>query len=128
MFCIRQRSNSPKPIDGIDQSAFLLGDQETSNREHVLIYIGDELFSVKWRTFKIHVKTVENLWAPIQTHQFPPVYDIANDPGEDNNLMKLSLFAYSWVYGPMGQILQEKAATMQQYPNIKPGQDFESYK
>ena len=117
-----------RPIDGIDQSAFLLGDQETSNREHVLVYIGDELFSVKWRSFKIHLKTAETLWAPIQTHQFPPVYDVANDPGEDNNLMKLSLFAYSWVYGPMGQILQQKAATMQEYPNIKPGQDFGGYK
>ncbi|GEM_PF-2325151 len=28
----------------------------------------------------------------------------------------------------MGKIIQEKAASMQKYPNIKPGEDFEGYK
>lgn len=122
------RIPADRPIDGIDQSAFLLGHQENTNREHVLVYIGDELFSVKWRSFKIHLKTVESLWAPIQTHLFPPVYDVANDPGEDNDLMEFSLFAYSWVYGPMGQLLQQKAASMQEYRNIQPGEDFTGYR
>ena len=82
---IGEETHIPKdrPIDGIDQSNFLLGDQEKSNREHVLVYIGDELFSVKWQTFKIHMKTMENLWAPPQTYAFPRVYDVANDPGEE---------------------------------------------
>ena len=42
---------------------------------------------MKWRTFKIHFKTYESLWAPAQTYQFPRVYDVANDPGEVTNLM-----------------------------------------
>ena len=117
-----------RPVDGVDQSAFLLGAREDSNRDHVLLYVGDDLFSVKWKSFKIHLKTAESLWAPIQTYIFPPVYDVANDPGEDNNLMKHSLFAHSWVYAPMGQILQKTAASMQEYPNIQPGEDFEGYK
>jgi len=121
------RMPTDRPIDGMDQSAFLLGNQEKSNREHVLVYIGDELFSVKWRTFKIHLKTAESMWAPVQTNIFPTVYDVRNDPGEDNELMKYSLFAYSWVYGAMGHIIQQKALTMQEYPNIKPGEDFEGY-
>jgi len=52
---------------------------------------------------------------------------VANDPGEDNNLMKFSLFAHSWVYVPMGRILQKTGASMQKYPNIKPGEDFKGY-
>ncbi len=83
---------------------------------------------MKWRTLKIHLKTVESLWAPVQTHLFPPVYDVANDPGEDNDLMRGALFAYSWVYAPMGQILREMAGSMQAYPNIAPGQEFEGYR
>jgi hypothetical protein len=63
----------------------------------------------------------------VQTNIFPTVYDVRNDPGEDNELMRYALFAYSWVYGPMGQIIQEKVGTMQEYPNIKPGEDFEGY-
>jgi arylsulfatase A-like enzyme len=64
-----------RPIDGVDQSAFVLGDQENSAREHILCYIGEELIAVKWRSFKVHLKTVEDLWAPVQTHLFPPIYD-----------------------------------------------------
>ena len=124
----KKRIPSDRPLDGIDQSAFITGNQETSDREHILFYIGDDLFSVKWWSFKIHPKTVESLWAPVQTYQFPPVYDVANDPGEVNNLMKYNLFAHSWVYVPMGNILREKGASMQKYPNIKPGEDFKGYK
>jgi len=122
------RIPSDRPIDGKDQAAFLLGDQEKSNREHVLVYIGEELFAVKWRTFKIHLKTAESMWAPVQTNIFPTVYDVKNDPGEDNELMKQHLFAYSWVYAAMGKILQEKVASMQKFPNIQPGEDFEGYR
>ena len=114
-------------MDGIDQSAFILGDQEKSNREHILYYIGNDLFTVKWRSFKIHLKTAESLWAPIQEYMFPPVYDIANDPGEQNNLMKFNLFSHSWVYGPMAKLLGEKGGSMKVYPNIQPGQEFEGY-
>ena len=116
-----------RPLDGIDQSAFILGDQEKSNREHILYYIGNDLFAVKWRSFKIHLKTAESLWSPIQEYMFPPVYDITNDPGEQNNLMKFNLFSHSWVYGPMAKLLGEKGASMKVYPNIQPGQDFEGY-
>ena len=116
-----------RPIDGINQADFILGRQENSNREHVLCYIGEDLVSVKWRTFKIHLMTYESIWSPAQTYQFPPVYDVANDPGEANNLMKLELFSHSWVYGPMGKILGEKARSMAAYPNIKPGEEFEGY-
>ena len=120
------RIPTDRPIDGIDQAEFILG-REKSSREHVLCYIGSDLVSVKWRTFKIHLKTYESLWAPAQEYQFPPVYDVANDPGEANNLMKFSLFSHSWVYGPMGKILGDKAKSMVAYPNIKPGAEFEGY-
>ena len=123
----QERIPTDRPIDGIDQSALLLGNQENSNREHILYYIGNDLFSVKWRSFKIHLKTVETFWDTVQTHLFPPVYDVTNDPGEDNDLMKIGLFSYSWVYGPMGKILVKIAGSMKEYPNIQPGQEFDGY-
>jgi len=36
-----------RPIDGVDQSEFILGKKETSSREHVICYVGEEIFSVK---------------------------------------------------------------------------------
>ncbi|MCP4381384.1 MAG: sulfatase-like hydrolase/transferase [Hyphomicrobiales bacterium] len=122
-----ERIPDDRPIDGLDQSAFVLGGQEESRREHVLYFIGEDLFAVKWRTFKIHLKTAETMWSPLQEHMFPPVYDVRNDPGEDNDLMKQSLFAYSWVYSPMNKILGELGKSIHTYPNIKPGQEFDGY-
>ncbi len=121
------RIPADRPIDGRNQADFVLGKHEKSDREHVLFYVGDDLFAVKWRTFKIHLKTAESMWAPVQENIFPKVYDVRNDPGEDNELMREHLFAYSWVYAAMGDVLKEKAASMQAYPNIRPGEDFEGY-
>ena len=122
-----KRIPTDRPIDGINQADFLLGKQEKSNREHIIYYVGEDIFSVKWRSFKIHLKTAESLWSPVQTYIFPPVYDVVNDPGETNNLMKFHLFTHSWVYGPMGKLLQEKGASMAKFPNIKTGADFNGY-
>lgn len=115
------RIPTDRPIDGMDVSEFLTGKTDTSPREHVVVFIGDDLFAIKWRSFKIHLKTAEDLFAPVQEFLFPPVYDVANDPGEENNLMKFSLFAHSWVYVPMGQILGELTTSMAEFPNIQPG-------
>ncbi len=117
-----------RPIDGVDQSDFILGKKETSNREHVACYIGDDIFSFKWRNFKIHMKTAENLFAPVQQYIFPVVYDVKNDPGEQVNLMVEDKFAYSWVYVPLGEILGGAHKSMMEYPNIKPGENFQGYK
>ncbi len=43
-----------RPIDSIDQSAFLFGRQENSNRESVLIFHGQTLLALKWRNYKVH--------------------------------------------------------------------------
>ena len=41
--------------------------------------------------------------------------------------MHSPLAIYSWVYAPMRRILNEKAESMQEFPNIKPGEDFTGY-
>src|SRR5690606_18794022 len=43
-----------RPIDGVDQSDFLLGGQEKSNREGFAYYIKNQLRAVKWRDWKMH--------------------------------------------------------------------------
>ena len=50
------RVPTDRPIDSIDQSEFLFGKQQKSNREHVLIFHGQDLLAVKWRNYKIHVQ------------------------------------------------------------------------
>jgi arylsulfatase len=46
-----------RAIDGVDQSDFLLGKSETSNREGIPVYVADRLEAVKWRNWKIFFMT-----------------------------------------------------------------------
>jgi hypothetical protein len=46
------------------------------------------VFSVKWRSLKVHFFTAEGTFSPIVEHTFPPVYDIVNDPGETRELWR----------------------------------------
>ena len=120
----QQRLPKDRPLDGIDQSSFLLGD-EKSNREHIIFYIGNELFSIKWRTLKIHFKTIEKLLtAPVHNYIFPPIYDVVNDPGEVNDIF----IQNAWAIVPARKIIHEKTKSFKQYPNIQPGENFKGYK
>ena len=115
-------------IDGIDQSDFLLGKKDKSDREFIVTYVGDRVFSVKWRTMKVHFFTAEGTFSPIVEHTFPQVFDIKNDPGETRELWQAEGYAHLWVMKPVMDILTGITISQRQYPNIKPGQDFSGYK
>lgn len=116
-----------RPIDGVNQSHFILGKQEKSNREHVITYVGDDVFSVKWRTIKVHFYTAEGTFSPIIKSTFPQMYDIKNDPGETRELWRNEGYSHIYLMEPILKILTQKAISMKQFPNIKPGEDFKGY-
>ena len=122
------RVPTDRPIDGIDQSDFLLGKKDKSDREFIVTYVGDRVFSVKWRTMKVHFFTAEGTFSPIVEHTFPQVFDIKNDPGETRELWQAEGYAHLWVMKPVMDILTGITISQRQYPNIKPGQDFSGYK
>jgi arylsulfatase A-like enzyme len=122
-----KRIPTDRPIDGIDQSDFLVGKQDKSNREYIVTYVGDSVFSVKWRSLKVHFFTAEGTFAPIVQHTFPQVFDIKNDPGETRELFAAEGYAHLWVTKPVMSILTDIAVSMERYPNIPPGQDFDGY-
>ncbi len=127
---IGEETRIPKdrPYDSINQADFLLGKQEKSNREYIVTYVGDRVFSVKWRSLKVHFFTAESTFSPIVEHTFPQVYDIKNDPDEKSELWRAEGYSHLWVMKPVMSILTEIQRSMAKYPNIKPGSDFEGYK
>lgn len=123
-----ERIPGDRPIDGINQEDFLLGKQPNSGREHVITYVANRVFAVKWRNFKTHFFTAEGTNAVIEgPYTFPPVYEIKSDPGETYELQGNEGYAYSWVFKPISELLADKAKSMETYPNIKPGQEFMGY-
>ena len=118
-----------RPIDGIDQAAFLRGDSDTGPRENYL-YIGvdAEPISAKWKNFKVHFRYTEgNSWTePYIKPQVPHVYNLINDPQEMMDLMTSEL-TYAWVIGLASQPLIELQMSAAQFRNIEPGEDFQGY-
>jgi hypothetical protein len=94
-----------RPIDGVDASAFLLGQRPTTGRDHVIYFGSDaEVMSVKWRTMKVVLRYTESTSGPIIKPQWPLIFDLIDDPGEEWDLMDKRLDCI-WVLEPVAQRL-----------------------
>jgi len=122
-----KRIPTDRPYDGVNQLDFFLGKKEKSSREYVVTYVGNRVFSVKWRSLKVHFFTAESTFSPIVEHTFPQVYDIKNNPSEDRELWRTEGYSHLWIMKPVMGILSDLQKSMLEYPNIKPGQEFEGY-
>jgi arylsulfatase len=108
-----------RPIDGIDQSAFLLGRSERSLRDGFPVFVADRLEAVKWRNFKIAFYEQERDWStPPAKSGVPRIYDLIADPKEEYGQ---TLTPNAWVGGPMMKIVADFEASVQRYPLIAPG-------
>jgi hypothetical protein len=81
---------------------------------------------VKWKNFKVILRTSAGINEPIVKPQMPIVYDLINDPGERWNLWEQSM-DMGWVFTPVYQQVVAFAQSVAKYPNIKTGQDFSGY-
>ncbi|MBL4798345.1 MAG: arylsulfatase [Oleispira sp.] len=124
----KSRIPTDRPMDSMSQVDFLLGKQDKSNREHVVTFVGTDVWAVKWRNMKIHFKTAEGTHDKVATYTFPQVYDIKNDPSENFELWANEGYAHAWIMEPISKILAKLQASMVKYPNIKPGEEFAGYK
>ena len=93
----------------------------------MIAYVGKDLHSIKWRSFKIHIKTMDHRFAPVESYSVPPMYNLKTDPGEQHELMNNGKMEYTWVYAQLRKIMKPKIISMKVYPNIKTGQNFNGY-
>ena len=77
-------------IDGIDQTDFFFGKKDKSDRESVIIYVGNELCGVKWRNWKMMFKELDEATGPVKTYGLPRFYDLYVDPKEEHPLDPLA--------------------------------------
>ena len=71
------RFPTDRTIDSIDQLAFLVGKHKKSNRESMVIYVGEEVYGVKWRNWKMMTKVIEISTSSSQ-HGWGPVRGSSN--------------------------------------------------
>jgi arylsulfatase len=121
------RVPADRPIDGVDASDLLLGRSETSNRDTLIYYGSDgEVMSGKWKNIKVVFRYAETFDGPIIKPQFPMVFDLTDDPGEQINLTSERM-DMMWMFGPVIQRLTGLETSFAEYPNIQPGQEFDGY-
>jgi len=106
-----------RPIDGQDMTDFFFGKSKRSGREGFIVYMGNDIFGVKWRNWKLHFKE-QNAWnSTLHEYTMPKVYNLMNDPQERDNV----LFPHTWV--PKAALVQltEHMVSLKTNPPINPG-------
>ncbi len=108
-------------IDGLNQVDFMKGDTPTSPRESVIVYVGSEIFGVKWHNWKVAFKENDvGYGAPTKVFPTPVIYDLFNDPREEKPVTKI-LEGNSWVGGPVLQAHREHLQSLVDEPPIPTG-------
>ncbi len=104
-------------IDGIDMSDFLLGDTDQSGREGFVVYMGNDVFGIKWRNWKLHFKEQTGWNGVLREYAMPRAYNLMNDPGETDNV----LFPHTWVPKAALPLLEAHVGSLRQYPPVPTG-------
>jgi arylsulfatase len=112
-----------RPIDGIDQLEFLLGEQRHSNREYLITFTGEQLQAVRWRQYRYYLIEVvpsgfgasrqEGLAGTYRKLHYPLIYNIEADPREEFNINTTR----GWVAGHAMRIIGEYLQTLEEHPN-----------
>jgi len=116
-----------RPIDGIDQSVWLLGKKDTSNREHLLTFIGGDLVAVRWRHYRIYLQDVIQAGNGfismggtqanrLPKNGYPYVFNIEADPREEHDTGPTE----SWVVGKYMPLVLQYYASLKKHPNPRP--------
>ena len=104
-------------IDGKDQLDFLLGKQEKSNRDALIVYVGNDMFGVKWRNWKMHLIELENMNSEPRPLNVPRVYNLTTDPKEEYNMSSEA----TWLLPVMFEKIVEFQTTLIKEPPIALG-------
>ncbi len=98
-------------------SDFFFGKQDKSGREGFIVYMGNDVFGVKWRNWKVNFKELDSVLSETVEYGMPRVYNLLKDPQERENV----LFPNTWV--PKAALVQlgEHLASLKEHPPIPTG-------
>ena len=115
---------SDRPIDGVDQSDFLMGRQEKSYRNSLITFVGNRIAAVRWNQFRIYPMKINRtsnnpevggyLGITSETAGFPQTYNIEADPKER---VDIGANGAGWIMGPYLQTVMQYRETLKDHPN-----------
>jgi arylsulfatase len=111
------KTPADRPMDGVDQLDFFMGRQDKSNREHVLLFLGQKLMAVKWRNYKMHLDGIERVDGVFEDWSFPRAFNLAADPKE-----RWNIWQNTWIGDEIGKLIAAYGASVKAFPNLSGGQ------
>ncbi len=110
-----------RPIDGLDQTAFLLGKQERSAREWFPVFKGTDLYAIKWRNWKAHFIWQEHMDDTPHNLSIPKLVDLYINPQERPDESLQTIITHGWVLHGMTKALASFQESLKKYPPIPIG-------
>jgi arylsulfatase len=103
----------------VDQTDFLCGRSEKSNREGFPVYVADRLEAVKWRNWKVvFYDEQRDWWTPPIKLGSPKAFDLLTDPKEEYPATGLR---ETWSAAPIMKIVAEFEKSLKKHPPIAAG-------
>lgn len=106
-------------IDGVDQSDFILGRKDESNREACMVWLKDELHAVKWKDFKINFKRQQHFHDPELPLGFARITHLKEDPKEREPVNQQ--YVRWWVMQHAHRVVHEFEESVKHEELIPPG-------
>ena len=108
-------------IDGVDHTEFFLGNQAKSAREAIVVYVGNTIYGIKWRNWKMMFKDIEHgAGDPTKEYGLPLFIDLHTDMKEEYP-MDPRLSQNFWVRWPAGAVLTEHLKSLKEEPPVPAG-------
>lgn len=107
-----------RPIDGVDVAEFFRGNRAGSGRESFPVFVGNELYALKWRNWKVHFIWQESKYSPKQVlSTIPKLVNLIQDPREERQAAEPF---NTWTQFLLGVVLRFQAS-VKQFPNVPVG-------
>ena len=90
---------------------------ELCRREGFVVYMGDDIYGVKWRNWKQNFKEQDMLSSETREYGMPKLYNLYVDPQERENV----LFPNTWVPKAALGVLGQHLSSLRKEPPIKTG-------
>jgi len=108
-----------REIDGKDQSDFLSGARERSNRDGFIFWNGPQMYGVKWENFKLVLVDQKYSTDPALPLASAHIINLLTDPKEREPFNPVYL--HSWTMAHFGRLMREFDESVKREPLIPAG-------
>jgi arylsulfatase len=117
-----------RAVDGVDQSAFLLGKQGKSAREWFPVFQalgagGPTLYAMKWRNYKLHLIWQEREYDAAKQLAVPRLINLYDNPQErpEETTGESAVVTHGWIAHAMFGELAKFQESLKKYPSVPMG-------